>query len=118
MLMILLIKKLVAAVENIGVDIISMAKDKININKIVEEKINELDLEELETIIISICKKEFKHIEILGLVLGSRYRTSSRFNSYFTLGICKKRYGSYNQSIAFILCYNFLKFFSSFSGFI
>ena len=63
-------KEIGGAVENIGVDIISMAKDKININKIVEEKINELDLEELETIIISICKKEFKHIEILGLVLG------------------------------------------------
>ena len=63
-------KEIGGAVENIGVDIISMAKDKININKIVEEKINELDLEELERIIISICKKEFKHIEILGLVLG------------------------------------------------
>lgn len=63
-------KEIGSAVENIGDDIINIAKNKININKIVEEKINELDLEDLEKIIIGICKKELKHIEILGLVLG------------------------------------------------
>ncbi len=36
----------------------------------VEDKINELDLYELEEIIIRIAKKELKHIEFLGLVLG------------------------------------------------
>jgi len=58
------------AVENISEDIITMAKNKINIQQIVEEKVNELDLLELEEIIISVSKKELKHIEILGLVLG------------------------------------------------
>ena len=42
-----------------------------HIQKIVEEKINELDLEKLEEIIIKVAKKELKHIEILGLVLGA-----------------------------------------------
>ncbi|MGL4873927.1 MAG: DUF445 family protein, partial [Clostridium sp.] len=46
-------------------------KERINIGKIVEEKINALDLEELEKIILEISKKELKHIEVLGLVLGA-----------------------------------------------
>lgn len=36
----------------------------------VEDKINELDLYELEEIIIRIVKKELKYIEFLGFVLG------------------------------------------------
>ena len=40
------------------------------IDSIVNEKINELDLLELERIIINVAKKELKHIEILGLILG------------------------------------------------
>lgn len=63
-------KEIGGAVENISEDIITMAKNKINIQQIVEEKVNELDLLELERIIISVAKKELKHIEILGLVLG------------------------------------------------
>lgn len=63
-------KEIGGAVENISEDIITMAKNKINIQQIVEEKVNELDLLELEEIIISVSKKELKHIEILGLVLG------------------------------------------------
>lgn len=64
-------KEIGSAVENIGDDIISMAKNKINIQAIIEEKVNELDLLELERIIISVAKKELKHIEILGLILGA-----------------------------------------------
>lgn len=64
-------KEIGSAVEDIGGDILSMAKAKINIQQIVEEKVNELNLEELERIIVSVAKKELKHIEILGLVLGT-----------------------------------------------
>lgn len=64
-------KEIGSAVANIGDDIIAMAKDKINIQEIVEEKVNELDLLELERIIINVAKKELKHIEILGLILGA-----------------------------------------------
>lgn len=64
-------KEIGSAVGNIGDDIITMAKNKINIEQIIEEKVNELDLLELERIIISVAKKELKHIEILGLILGA-----------------------------------------------
>lgn len=58
-----------------GIDsLIEIAKEKaisrIDIGKMIEQKINELDLEELENIIISIASKELKHIENLGLLLG------------------------------------------------
>ena len=36
----------------------------------VETKINELDLYELEEIILTIVKNELRHIEVLGLILG------------------------------------------------
>lgn len=51
--------------------ILSKAKEKINIEKIVEEKINLLDLNKLESIILSVAQKELKHIEILGFILGA-----------------------------------------------
>ena len=44
--------------------------ERINIQEMVENKINELDLYQLEELIIKVAKKELKHIEILGLVLG------------------------------------------------
>ena len=59
------------AVNEISTDLLSKAKENVNIQKMVEEKINELDLEKLEEIIIQVAKKELKHIEILGLVLGA-----------------------------------------------
>lgn len=59
------------AVNEISADLLNKAKENVNIQKIVEEKINELDLEKLEEIIIKVAKKELKHIEILGLVLGA-----------------------------------------------
>lgn len=59
------------AVNEISTDLLSKAKENVNIQKMVEEKINELDLEKLEEIIIQVAKKELKHIEILGLILGA-----------------------------------------------
>ncbi|MDY2631633.1 MAG: DUF445 family protein [Clostridium sp.] len=59
------------AVNEISTDLLNKAKENVDIQKIVEEKINELDLEKLEEIIIKVAKKELKHIEILGLVLGA-----------------------------------------------
>lgn len=64
-------KEVPSALSEITDDLMNKAKEKINIQEMVEEKINDLDLEELESIIISIAKKELKHIEILGLVLGA-----------------------------------------------
>lgn len=64
-------KEVPIAINEISDDLLLKAKEKVNIQKIVEEKINELDLVQLEDIIIKVAKKELKHIEILGLVLGA-----------------------------------------------
>lgn len=64
-------KEVPSALSEITADLLIKAKENVNIQVIVEEKINELDLEKLEDIIIKVAKKELKHIEILGLVLGS-----------------------------------------------
>ncbi|MDU2681298.1 MAG: DUF445 family protein [Clostridium sp.] len=61
-------KEVPNAVDEISVDLLDKAKENVNIQEIVEEKINQLDLEKLEDIIIKVAKKELKHIEILGLV--------------------------------------------------
>jgi uncharacterized membrane protein YheB (UPF0754 family) len=59
-----------ATVTDLSEELVNRATDRINIQKMIEDKINELDLEKLEDIILSIAKKELKHIEVLGLVLG------------------------------------------------
>lgn len=59
-----------ATVTDLSEELVNKATDRINIQKMIEDKINELDLEKLEDIILSIAKKELKHIEVLGLVLG------------------------------------------------
>ena len=58
------------AIDELSEELIIKAKERINIREIVETKINELDLYELENLILKVAKKELKHIEILGLVLG------------------------------------------------
>ncbi|WP_332869919.1 DUF445 domain-containing protein [Clostridioides difficile] len=58
------------SIDELSKNIINKANERIDIQKMVEYKINELDLYELEEIIIRIAKKELKHIEFLGLVLG------------------------------------------------
>lgn len=58
------------AIDELSEEIIIKANNRINIKEMVQTKINELDLYELEAIIINIVKKELRHIEILGLILG------------------------------------------------
>lgn len=57
-------------IDELCEEMITKANSRINIKQIIENKINELDLYELEIIILQIVKNELKHIEILGLVLG------------------------------------------------
>ena len=60
--------------EEIIEELIDRVSDKnkngIALAKIVEEKVNSFELEKIENIIISVAKKELKHIEVLGGVLG------------------------------------------------
>jgi len=45
-------------------------KDSVPVAKMVEQKINQLDLAQLENLILAITKKELKHIEYLGGLIG------------------------------------------------
>ena len=57
-------------IDELSEEMIIKTKNRINIKEIIENKINELDLYELETIILQIVKYELRHIEVLGLILG------------------------------------------------
>ena len=57
-------------IDELSEEMIIKTKNRINIKEIIENKINELDLYELETIILQIVKNELRHIEVLGLILG------------------------------------------------
>ncbi|QIB26753.1 DUF445 domain-containing protein [Caloranaerobacter azorensis] len=46
------------------------ATNEVRLSEMIEEKINSFELEKIESIIISIAKRELKHIEILGGILG------------------------------------------------
>lgn len=59
-----------SSIDDLSEEIIKKANSRINIQEMVETKINELDLYELEDIILKVSKTELKHIEQLGLVLG------------------------------------------------
>jgi len=59
------------ALKEIEGEVIDHIKNRVDIEKLVAEKINELDLQELERIIVSVAKKELKHIEVLGFILGA-----------------------------------------------
>ncbi len=58
-------------IENIIKDTYAKSSKEIKIGKIVEDKINEIDLNRLEEIVMKIAKEELKHIEILGGILGA-----------------------------------------------
>jgi uncharacterized membrane protein YheB (UPF0754 family) len=49
---------------------INHIKSEVNISQIVEEKINALDLGKIEELVYEIARKELRHIEVLGGVLG------------------------------------------------
>ncbi|MGI6586758.1 MAG: DUF445 family protein [Gracilibacteraceae bacterium] len=50
--------------------IISNTAYKIKIGEMVEEKIDDLELENMEKLILSLASRELKHIELLGGLLG------------------------------------------------
>lgn len=63
-------KEVNESIDELGSEIIEKAHERINIQEIVENKVNELDLIELENIILSVANNELNHIELLGLILG------------------------------------------------
>ena len=57
--------------EDLIFDLYEKASKEIEIGKMIEDKINQIDLIKLEEITVSIAKKELKHIEVLGGILGA-----------------------------------------------
>ncbi|MDK8282704.1 MAG: DUF445 family protein [Peptoniphilus lacrimalis] len=45
-------------------------REKIDLQVIIEEKIKELDLKEIEVLVLQVASNELKAIEILGLIMG------------------------------------------------
>ncbi|RPF46672.1 uncharacterized protein DUF445 [Thermodesulfitimonas autotrophica] len=45
-------------------------KKEVSLGQLVEEKLNAFPLEDLERIIFTVARKEIKHIEVMGAVLG------------------------------------------------
>lgn len=62
---------------NIKTTIAKSFLQRVDIARIVEDKINDMKIEELEEMVMGIMKKEFRHIELLGGVLG------------FVIGLCQ-----------------------------
>lgn len=57
-------------IEELKQDISKNSSERINISEMITENINKFETERLEEIIIQIAKKELKHIEVLGGLLG------------------------------------------------
>ncbi len=59
-----------AIVTQLGEELTHYAVTHVDIGKMIETQINAYDFEKLEEMIIRLAKKELKHIEVLGGVIG------------------------------------------------
>lgn len=58
------------AINDLTEKLVHKATSKVKISEIIEEKINNFELAKLEEIILNIAKRELKHIELLGGLIG------------------------------------------------
>ncbi|ADL08162.1 protein of unknown function DUF445 [Thermosediminibacter oceani DSM 16646] len=56
--------------DELKVNLAAKIREEVKLGRMVEEKINALDLEQLENLIIKLSRKELRQIEILGGVIG------------------------------------------------
>ncbi|CBH21246.1 conserved protein of unknown function [Acetoanaerobium sticklandii] len=63
-------EEIASLINDLSEDLIHKATARINIKEMVEDRINAFEMEKIEDIILSIAKKELKHIERLGGILG------------------------------------------------
>lgn len=57
-------------INELSEKVIHHASENVNISEMVENKINAFPMEELERLVLDIAKKELKHIEVLGGIIG------------------------------------------------
>lgn len=60
-----------SVLNNVIHDFTEKTIEQTKISKMVEKKIDEFELDKIESIILEVSKKELKHIEVLGGVLGA-----------------------------------------------
>jgi len=65
-----LARELPDLVEQYSGQITEEIKKQFSFSQIIENKINEMDWDSLERIVLDVAKKELRHIEVLGGVLG------------------------------------------------
>lgn len=64
-----IVEKIIDGIEEITTDAIGNGGD-LNIGEKIEEKINAMDIENLEQLVLGFSKKQFKHITLFGGILG------------------------------------------------
>ena len=64
-------EEVASLINDLSEDLIHKATARINIKEMVEDRINAFEMEKIEEIILSIARKELKHIERLGGILGA-----------------------------------------------
>lgn len=57
-------------IKDLAQKIVDKTTSEVSVSRIVEDKINSFELDKMEELVLSVAKKELKHIEILGGVLG------------------------------------------------
>lgn len=65
----IIVEKILDGIEDIATDSIANGGD-LNIGEKIEAKINDMDIEHLEQLVLGFSKKQFKHITLFGGILG------------------------------------------------
>ena len=71
-------------IEDILEELKNQGSEKLNIKKLVKERVDALDFYEFEKLVYGIVKKELRHIEFIGLVLGMLIGLMQYFITSFT----------------------------------
>ena len=75
-------------IDELSEEMIIKTKNRINIKEIIEDKINELDLYELETIILQIVKNELRNFP----AIAHNITINNRIKSFLTLNLLRLLY--------------------------
>jgi uncharacterized membrane protein YheB (UPF0754 family) len=59
-----------AEAPSINASVAAMAEEKINIQKLVQERVDAFELNKLEEVVWNLASREFRQIELLGAILG------------------------------------------------